>query len=873
MANQRRPSRRPADAVLRVVALGAAHAARRVEPDRVKPPAAHRDRLELGLAHAVDAAVARHPEVPAAVLDDPLRGVVEEPLLLPVRREGSVAEARQAAAGREPVRALGVLVDRDDDVVGEAVLGRPGRERVAVDARDAAAEGSDPEVPGVVLVDREDLLARQSVLDVVRPELSVLEAGEAVAGGPDPEEPLAVHAERRNPGSGQPLRRRVEGHLPFGQPRQARSLRADPEVAAVVLGDREHRGRKPRHALEGGAARTHPVEAAVGRSRPERAAAVFEDRPDLVVGQPFAPREVGHALALQAIQSAVGRADPEAALAVFVERQDPVRREPVGRREARERSVVEAVEAVARSDPDVSLPVAVDDSGEIVREAVGFGVEARGAGGHHVHEPATRPDPEPAGAVAGDGEGRSREALPDRAQLELSVVEVGKPRGQPEPEAAGFILVESPGAVARKSLALREQRQLAVADVGQAFVRGDPEGPVLRLEERPDQRALERRPLPHGLEPPFAHAGQPRQRADPERPVARLDEVLDPVVLELGSVARVEDGEPHAVETHEAFLRAEPEVAVAGLEDDLDRVLRQAGVAVPDVVAVVGGHGPALQPRRRDSQVQAERGAQNRRPRNRTPNRPPAARHKVSLRASMARAPPTPLEEQTPRLRKFMTGRDERTARRYERPGNEDKEKGSKPPKFNRLKRDSDLRIPSNPARVRAAARSSPHRASPREGGSKTRNRGTDDRPLPRTGPFLAVELLRLSARDRERLPRARGQVPRQHHDLAGVHGAVRERTVDGAQNRVRLAANEDLAGEVAGNERVERREQRRPPRFPSFEQARARVAGLALELGIAPAIGLLAVGRQKVRPARAQVAADVLDQDGDAVGVRVERQ
>ena len=67
---------------------------RRGERRRVGDAAGRaRGRRELGLRDAEDAAVARQPEVPAPVLDDALRGVVEDAFLLPVGREAAVAEA------------------------------------------------------------------------------------------------------------------------------------------------------------------------------------------------------------------------------------------------------------------------------------------------------------------------------------------------------------------------------------------------------------------------------------------------------------------------------------------------------------------------------------------------------------------------------------------------------------------------------------------------------------------------------------------------------------------------------------------------------------------------------------------------------------
>jgi hypothetical protein len=50
----------------------------------------------------------------------------------------------------------------------------------------------------------------------------------------------------------------------------------------------------------------------------------------------------------------------------------------------------------------------------------------------------------------------------------------------------------------------------------------------------------------------------------------------------------VVNGETHPVEAHQAFLRAEPDVAVMCLHDRRDGILRQAIIAVPHQMDVLG---------------------------------------------------------------------------------------------------------------------------------------------------------------------------------------------------------------------------------------------------------------------------------------------
>ena len=60
------------------------------------------------------------------------------------------------------------------------------------------------------------------------------------------------------------------------------------------------------------------------------------------------------------------------------------------------------------------------------------------------------------------------------------------------------------------------------------------------------------------------------------------------------------------------------------------------------------------------------------------------------------------------------------------------------------------------------------------------------------------------------------------------------------------------------------------PTRLPQSHERFAR-GGRVLELGVAMAVGLLAIGGQEVRPARAHVAGHMLYYDGNRIGFRVE--
>ncbi len=85
------------------------------------------------------------------------------------------------------------------------------------------------------------------------------------------------------------------------------------------------------------------------------------------------------------------------------------------------------------------------------------------------------------------------------------------------------------------------------------------------------------------------HGNQALRRSHPERAVAGLTESVDPVIAKGGGIAGIENSESDAVETDESLLRPEPQGTILCLCDRVDGVLRKAGVAVPDVVAVQAG--------------------------------------------------------------------------------------------------------------------------------------------------------------------------------------------------------------------------------------------------------------------------------------------
>src|ERR1051326_4810326 len=59
------------------------------------------------------------------------------------------------------------------------------------------------------------------------------------------------------------------------------------------------------------------------------------------------------------------------------------------------------------------------------------------------------------------------------------------------------------------------------------------------------------------------------------------------MVLDRRRVALIEDGEAHAIETHQALDGAEPEITVTSLQQCLNAVLRQALLGPPDIMPIL----------------------------------------------------------------------------------------------------------------------------------------------------------------------------------------------------------------------------------------------------------------------------------------------
>lgn len=142
---------------------------------------------------------------------------------------------------------------------------------------------------------------------------------------------------------------------------------------------------------------------------------------------------------------------------------------------------------------------------------------------------------------------------------------------------------------------------------------------------------------------------------------------------------------------------------------------------------------------------------------------------------------------------------------------------------------------------------------------------------LAATAEHLLVEPPGAAAGHGQGLPGLRGEMLGQEDDLADVVAVVGELAVDGLDDAVRLGPDEDRHPQILLVEGRQGLEQAAPPLLPEVQEHLPGGAGGHLELGIAVAAGLFAVGMEEVGPPRAHVARHVLDEDRQAVGLGVE--
>lgn len=285
--------------------------------------------VELRLRCAIDPAVAPHPEVSPAVVDDrPCDAVVQAA----VGREPShrsAAEAMQSLSPRsEPQRSVGVFADRDDVRRGEL---RIDVERRAVPPRQPLA-AAKPGASASVTVDDADG-RRKAARRRNGGDPAVRISREAMAGA-DPDRAVTwVARGHEDAAVGEAVGGREDRQLPVFEPVQP-LVRADPHRAVGVF------AKCPRPFAGGDGAKAAVLENVQLPWRgadPDSPFAILIDPGDALAAQPLGRSERGELRAAEAVQAVGVRPDPETPFAVFEQREDFVARE-AGERGRRRRA-------------------------------------------------------------------------------------------------------------------------------------------------------------------------------------------------------------------------------------------------------------------------------------------------------------------------------------------------------------------------------------------------------------------------------------------------------------------------------------------------------------------------------------------------------
>src|SRR5258705_6609898 len=111
-----------------------------------------------------------------------------------------------------------------------------------------------------------------------------------------------------------------------------------------------------------------------------------------------------------------------------------------------------------------------------------------------------------------------------------------------------------------------------------------------------------------------------------------------------------------------------------------------------------------------------------------------------------------------------------------------------------------------------------------------------------------------------------------QEYDLANVIGIVHQLAVDGLNNRVLFAANQNLLSQILGAQRLERAKDALPTAMPVIKYRVLTGFRINYKLHNPNSAGLFTLGSQEVGPAGEHVAGHVLHDDGNADAFFVER-
>src|SRR5579883_2381431 len=146
-------------------------------------------------------------------------------------------------------------------------------------------------------------------------------------------------------------------------------------------------------------------------------------------------------------------------------------------------------------------------------------------------------------------------------------------------------------------------------------------------------------------------------------------------------------------------------------------------------------------------------------------------------------------------------------------------------------------------------------------------------RPLPLAdlaGRHSLIKIAGFPARNRKRFPLCSAEMFRQHDNLTGVIGIMRQLAVHGLHDRVGFTADGDGARKIAFGEWLERTKKAVPTFLPDLHQLLAR-RGRLHELRIAIAVGFFAIAGEEIRKTGSHIPSHVLYDNRDRIHLVVQ--
>src|SRR5262245_25266359 len=292
--------------------------------------------FDCKLWQAEDAVIAGHPEPLLVVLQNLVNDILPQPVSGCVRGEFPAFVPRQPALGSQPECAFGILPNRIDRVVCQAIRGRVSSKLTIVIATESVV-CRYPQITVVILRDAANELAQEAILHGERCQRSVAITPKPANTAANPHVAVAVTKNR----SDRVTKRKAVHALErirfsfFAQHTQhGRAASADPNVSVAVLpdGPNEVAGQSVFGGVGDELPVSIPTQATAISTDPDSSVTRLENALRYVIRQAFLRRIDAEFCVPQPSQSSAPGADPQATFTVLVKCIGQIVRQSVGPR-------------------------------------------------------------------------------------------------------------------------------------------------------------------------------------------------------------------------------------------------------------------------------------------------------------------------------------------------------------------------------------------------------------------------------------------------------------------------------------------------------------------------------------------------------------